>query len=258
MKKLVLVALLAVFQIASAQEKGAVEKDLVAELRQAWNQFDYAKSRELLNLALGAIERYPSDQQIEIYKFAAFIAFQNNNRSLAKTYLMSLLDIDPAFTPDPVTTPPKILILFRQTKVEYLEEMQKKLETLQRQQATSPPSFAFFVPGLEQWRRGHKTKGALFSASAAAALGGLVYSYLDAREKRDAYTGADDSVKIPALYDSYNAAYKRQFIFAYALAAVWAASQIDLHLWSRSVKLQPAVLRSPGETSLLVRLSCRF
>jgi len=252
--KKIFIILLLFCQFIPAQEKDAVPNDVVVRLRQAWNQFDYAKSTQLLNLALGAIEHYPSDKQTEIYKFAAFIAFQNNNRALASNHFWNLLSIDPTFTLDPVTTPPKILTLFQKTKIDYLEEMQTRLSALQQQQEALSPSMAFLAPGLEQWQRGYKTKGALFSSSAAAALGGLVYSYFDSRQKKDAYTRETDPANIAGFYDSYNAAYKRQFLFAYALAGIWAASQIDLSLWS-PVKLSAAVMGTSVHPTLLVSLS---
>jgi hypothetical protein len=254
--RIILIALF--FQCVVAQENASRPNDIVERLSQAWNQFDYAKSTELLNLALGAIERYSVNQQIEIYKFAAFIAFQNNNRTLATNYFMSMLNTDPTFTLDPVTTPPKILTLFQKTKITFLEEMQEKLSALQRQRALSQPSLTFLVPGLEQWQNGHKIKGALLSSSTVMAFGGLVYSYYDARQKKQDYADENESNKIPVLYYAYNSSYKRQFYFAYALAGIWAISQIDLHLWGRPINLQPVAGLSHKHSRFSVRLSFQF
>lgn len=243
--------------LTSAQEDSASSNDIVARLQEAWNQFDSARSAELLNLALNAIEHYPANEQIEIYKFAAFNAFQNGNTPLARTYLLEMLDIDPTTNLDPVTTPPKILTLFQKTKVDYLEEMESRLAALQQKQAATPPSLTFLAPGWEQWRRGYKTKGALLASTSAIALGGLIFSYFDAAAKKDDYAAATDPQKLPALYDSYNGAYKRQFYFAYVLAGLWAASQIDLYLWS-PVKLNAAVIGDAGHPGAMVALSIEF
>lgn len=249
--------LLFIFQLAQAQQNETGDNDIVNRLQQAWNQFDSARSAELLNLALNAIEHYPADEQIEIYKYAAFNAFQNGNTPLARTYLLEMLDIDPTTSLDPVTTPPKILTLFQKTQVEYLEDMESRLAALQQKQAASPPSLTFLAPGWEQWRRGYKTKGALLATASAAALSGLIYSTLDAAAKKDDYNAATDPQKLPALYDSYNGAYKRQFYFAYALAGLWAASQIDLYLWS-PVKLNAAVIGYAGHPGVMVALAIQF
>ncbi|NOY60161.1 MAG: hypothetical protein GXO75_14700 [Calditrichaeota bacterium] len=231
------------------------------QLAAAYNSFDMSKSAELLNIAMNSLDAFEAADQVEIYKYAGFIAFQNGNSTLAANHFWNLLSIDPTYMLDPVTTSPKVLTLFQKTKIEFLEDMNKRLKTLQLQNTRSTPWRAVF-PGWEQWRRGYRGKGTALAGAGLVALGGTIYSILKTRKRKNAYLAETNPNKIKVLYNEYNSIYKKQYTFAYALAAVWALSQVDLTLWSQphiSIKTAASFHESGGlEMSVLVHFTMLF
>jgi len=251
--------LLLLWQPASvaAQDKQApAGNDLVKQLITAYNNFDYEKSRELLNIAFNSIDKFSPEDQKQIYQYAAFIAFQNGNIPLTENHFWHVLQIDPTYTPDPVTTSPKLLTLFQKTKIEFLEDMNRRLKTMQQQRGTRReiPWRGLLFPGWEQWHRGYHTRGVIYSGLAAATLGSLIYTAILTRDKKADYdnAGSADRSEIAALYNDYNSSYQRQFYFGYAFIGLWAFSQVDLALWSKpSISLSPAVSYGAGNSPVL-------
>lgn len=216
---------------AQGQEQPSGE-GLVQQLAEAYNNFDYEKSTDLLNVAFNSLDRFSPENRIEIYKYAAFLAFQKGNSTLAANHFWNLLNIDPTYSLDPVTTSPKLLTLFQKTKIEFLQDLNERLQKLQNRDRKTVPWRAL-VPGWEQWRRGYRAKGVALAGASIATLTGTLYSFLATRQKRNAYLSADDPQIIQVRYKEYNDFYKRQYYFAYSLATVWMLSQVDLTLWSR-------------------------
>ncbi len=232
-----------------AQEQSAEPDDLLLQLQQAYNAFDMQKSTELLNIALNSLDSFTADERVEIFKYAAFIAFQNGANTLAANHFWRLLSVDPTYTLDPVTTPPKALALFQKTKIEYLEDLNKRLQTLQNSsESDAVLNRRFLVPGWEQWHRGYKGKGGALAATAGLSLGGLVFAVYQTGQSRAAYRNEQNPDAIPPLYSQYNRYYKMQYTFGYLFAVVWALSQVDLILWSpprMQATISPKLGRSP-------------
>lgn len=231
-----------------SQEKYSQDSgDLVQQLIQAYNQFDYKKSAELLNIAFQSIEKFSAEDRIKIYQYAAFIAFRNGNTTLAGNHFWNLLKIDPTFTADPVTTPPKLLTLFQKTKIEYLEDLNRRLKTVSQQyREREIPWRSVVFPGWEQWHRGYRTKGLVLAGAGALSLAGAVHSMIRANQKKDQYNSATNPQRIRTLYDDYNQYYTRTYYFAYGFIAIWAISQIDVALWSEPhIRLRASLSSGP-------------
>ena len=178
----------------TAREADSNSDNLVQQLAAAYNSFDMAKSAELLNIAMNSLDAFDAADQVEIYKYAGFIAFQNGNSTLAANHFWNLLSIDPTYMLDPVTTSPKVLTLFQKTKIEFLEDMNKRLKTLQLQNTRSIPWRAVF-PGWEQWHRRYRGKGTALASAGLTALGGTIYSILETRKRKDVYLAETDPNK---------------------------------------------------------------
>jgi len=245
---ILLVLFLTVNTILAQEQDAPSGRGLVQQLAEAYNHFDYDKSAKLLNIAFNSLDRLSPENRIEIYKYAAFLAFQKGNSSLAANHFWNLLNIDPTYSLDPVTTSPKLLTLFQKTKIEFLQDLNDRLKKLQNRKKKNIPWRALF-PGWEQWHRGYSAKGAVLAGAGTAALAGTLYSILATRQKKNAYLSATDPLTIKSLYDEYNDFYKRQYYFAYSLAAVWMLSQVDLTFWSRqniSIKTTASFHRFDG------------
>ncbi len=232
--------------------------DLLHQLAEAYNNFDYQKSAELLTIAFKSIDRYPPRKKIEIYRYAAFIAFQKGNTTLAADHFWKILEIDPTYSLDPVDTPPKLMTLFQKTKIDYLKDLNQRLKILERQNTKAEiPWRSFVLPGWEQWHRGYRVRGAILSAASMGTLGGLIYSAIKANREKQRYLNARDAQTAADLYKKYNSHYQRQFYFGYAFVTLWAVSQIDLMVWSQPrVHLQASLNYLHGYLSL-PSLTCR-
>ncbi|MBN1998133.1 hypothetical protein JW935_11305 [candidate division KSB1 bacterium] len=229
MKKILVFSML-ITSLTTIWAQKIVETNILNELIQAYNQFDTAKCLFLLNIALGDIETFDKKDQIEIYKYAAFIAFQDNNATLAEHYFWNIMNIDPTYGLDPVTTSPKVLTLYQKAKIEYLEELNVRLQQIQIPDFNIESSWRAFYPGWEQYHRGFRQKGGILLSSASLTLGGFFYSVVRTRTNRADYISAKAGVE--QAYNKYNVSYKNQFYFGYAFLAVWIVSQCDLFLFS--------------------------
>ena len=234
------------WQLFAQDEIQTSGSELVNHLIDAYNEFDYNKCAELLNIAFQSIDNFSPEDRKQIYQYAAFTAFENGNITLTENHFWNLLEIDPTFSPNPITTSPKLLTIFQKTKIAYLEEMNKRIRQAERLDNSQPvPWRAFLFPGWEQWNRGYKKRGLIYAGAGAAALTGLIYSAITARQKKDDYQGATDPREVQSLYNEYNSHYRRQFYFGYAFAAVWVFSQFDLLVWNRP-KISIRAFSSPG------------
>lgn len=208
-------------------------ENIVKQLARAYNQFDYGKSAELLNTAFNSIDQLSTKNRVQVYKYAAFIAFQNSNTTLAINHFWNLLEIDPNYVLDPVTTSPKLLTLFQKTKIEFLQDLNRRLELIQGKKSEGNVTWrALVFPGWEQWHRGYRTRGILLSSAGLASIGGLIYSAIMTKQKKNKYLNAEQPDVVAKLYDEYNTHYQRQYYFGYTFVALWAISQIDLAFWS--------------------------
>jgi hypothetical protein len=220
--------------VFSQESDSITGNNIIEQLDQAYNQFDHQRSAELLNAAFNSLDQFSVSDRVEVYKYAAFIAFQNSNNTLTSNHFWSLLELDPNYVLDPVTTSPKLLTLFQKTKIEFLEDMNRRLEVIEGEKNETDFAWrAFIFPGWEQWHRGYQTKGSILVSAGLISVGGLVYSSVMASQKRNDYLDSQDPEEIAIIYDEYNTHYQRQFYFAYAFIALWSISQLDLALWSQ-------------------------
>ena len=202
-------------QTVSAQNQDLpAGQELVRQLTEAYNRFDSEKSAQLLNLAFKSLDKFSPEDQIQIYKIAGFVAFQNGNTGLAVNHFWSLLNIDPTYSPDPVMTSPKLITLFQKTKIEFLKDMNQRMLQLQTSEKPVTLWRAVLFPGWEQWHRGYKTKGTVLATLGMVTLGGFLYSVTQTHTNRGRYREANQPEIIQSLYSDYNSFYKRQYYFA--------------------------------------------
>ncbi|GAB4364016.1 MAG: hypothetical protein Kow0042_02290 [Calditrichia bacterium] len=247
--------------LLAQKNSSRADSELVEKLIIAYNEFDYKRAGEYLNVAFSSLDKFSQRDQKLIYQYAAFIAYQNGNTSLAKTHFWEILKIDPTFSLDPLTTPPKLQTLFQQTKISYLEDMNLRLQQVQKpQKQLQIPWRAFLFPGWEQWHRGYRLKGIILGGLASAALTGTIYSVISTQQKKQDYQNATDQQQIPSLYNTYRQHYQNQYYFAYSFLATWVVSWIDINLWSNPpTRLQfSGVVSTRNSFPAMLGLTLRF
>lgn len=234
-------ALLLMISCAAAQPESA--RSLTQNLIAAYERFDYPEFDRLLEIALAEIETFPPQERRQIYQYAAFRRFQQGEILPAEEFFWKLLEIDPTYSLDPLTTPPKVLALFQQTKVRYLENLQQRLEQLEQSVSHNPvPWRSLVFPGWEQWRRGYRAKGALWAGAGVVCIAGIVQAVIRTGDAKEEYENALEAGEIRDRYQDYNRLYQSQFYWSYAFIGVWLSSHIDALFFSP--------LKSPRQISL--------
>lgn len=238
-----IIFLFAMFGQSTAQED--LSQSLVQNIISSYNNFDYSETDRLLTIALNEIEKFSAPDQIQIYQYAAFRKFQQGESFQAREHFWKLLDIDPTFSLDPIATSPKILALFQKTKIEYLDDMEKRLQTMQKDFTYKPmPWRSLIFPGWEQLHRGYGLKGTLWVAAGTGCLIGLVQSIIRTNKKNDEYLNATVPEVISQKYDEYNRLYQSRYYWAYGFIGVWLASHVDAMFFSP--------IKSPAQLSFAI------
>jgi tetratricopeptide (TPR) repeat protein len=216
------------FIIAQAAVQSQDDKTLVEKIISAYEGFNYEETDRFLEVALKEIENFSPQDQIQIYKYAAFRKFQQGESFQTEEYFWKILKIDPTFSLDPLTTSPKILALFQKTKIEFLEDLQQRLAQMEQSVNYNPvPWRSLIFPGWEQWHRGYSVKGVLWIMAGTGCLAGVVQAVIRTDQKKQEYEEAVDTDEIRTKYDEYNRLYKSQFYWSCAFIAVWLSSHID-------------------------------
>jgi len=221
--------------IAHAAAQSGNDKTLVEKIIFAYGAFNYEETDRFLEVALNEIETFSPQDRIQIFKYAAFRKFQQGESSQAEEFFWKMLEIDPTFSLDPLTTSPKILALFQKTKIEFLNDLQQRLTQMEQSVAYNDnpvPWRSLVFPGWEQWHRGYRVKGALWAVAGAGCLAGIVQAVIRTGQKKQEYEDAVGADEIYAKYGEYNRLYQSQFYWSYAFIAVWLSSHLDALFFS--------------------------
>jgi len=239
-----IIFLLLLFHQSIAQQN--TSQSLVQNIISSYNNFNYIETDHFLDIALNEIEKFSPPDQIQIYQYAAFRKFQQGEPFQARELFWKLLDIDPTHSLDPVTTSPKILALFQKTKIEYLGNMEERLQKIQKDFMYEPlPWRSLVFPGWEQLHRGYGLKGTLWVVAGSGCLIGLVQSIIRTEQKNDEYRNATVPDVVSQKYDEYNRLYRSRYYWTYGFFAVWLASHVD------AMFLSP--FKSPAQLSLSIK-----
>jgi tetratricopeptide (TPR) repeat protein len=225
-KNLLILILLTAGRIALTQP--FTPSSIVYEIDTALAAFNYQQADNLIGMALEHIDSFNYAEQQQVYTYAALRKFQQGDQLRAKDYFLRILEIDPNFTLDPVEMSPKIVSFFQITKLEYLEEMNRRLSLLEQELRYNPvPWRSLVFPGWEQWHRGYHLKASIWAAAGTACLIGTAQAVIRTHDKKNAYLAAQASDEVNALYREYNRLYKSQFYWSYVYLTVWLASHLD-------------------------------
>jgi hypothetical protein len=229
------------------------DRSVVTGIRQTYESFNYEDTDKLLNLALQHIKNYDNSEKMTIYKYAAFRQYQLGNLAETKNYFWKIFEIDPSYNLDQITTSPKILAVFRQTKLDFTQNLNLEYDQVQQKfDKRDKPWRSFVFPGWEQMHLGYRSKGIIFSVGAVATFSGLLYSVVDSRLKYNTYMDATNPSDIARKYNSYNSAYKNQFYWAYSFIAIWLSSHIDATFFCPTQKSDMSIYYKNQNTVLSI------
>ena len=166
----------------------------------------------------------------EIHKYISFSLIAQGKYGLAKEQITKLLNLDPAYSLDPVLTSPKILTIFNGVKQDFLTSkrpaQKTKLNPIEEGPSVSYRTILF--PGWEQFNRGRNTAGAVFLGLGIATLGsGITFEFLRSSARQD-YLKEKNPLGINDKYRIYNKYYNAETVSFVAFALIYIASELDV------------------------------
>ncbi|MCI0690965.1 hypothetical protein L0337_03045 [candidate division KSB1 bacterium] len=205
--------------------------DRAAEIKRALQQAEYQIAADLADSAITHFREHAPAQLAEIHAFRALIFFEQGSSARGEEHLMLALQLDPGLQLDPIFFSPQIR--------ERLEALRPQIVTLD---SANAPAVRYIVvpdprleaawrslllPGWGQRFKGQKTKGRLFTISAAALAGATLASHILRERAENKYLQAEEEADIKSRYDTLNRYHLLRNNLALALGVVWGAAALD-------------------------------
>lgn len=223
-------------------------QDSLRFLRKKLEQFDYSSVINGANRLLQKKEQLLKKEIIETYQLKAISHFALVEDENAERSFREILKIDSTFTLDSARISPKIISFFKQVKENYFkrisdynEENYARIDTvyvphIYEQKFTDRVQQAvirsILFPGLGHLYQRGSIKAWTLTTLTAAAVGSLIYFWIDTAEKEELYIKESQAALIDYRYKKYNRSYKLRNISLIALAGIWIYTQIDLIFFS--------------------------
>ena len=239
------ILLLCVIQPVFAQ----VDNTDLESLSQSFKNFDYERVIRKSDRILQNKENLSSEQLISVYKYRALAHYSLTQMDLALRDFIDILNIDPGYNLDPMTTSPKIINYFNQIRASLQSEQKTIVEKsvqidtltqyIDNTRLVRNAAFrSVLLPGWGHLYARQKTKGLLLLAGSMVALGSSAYLIRDCNEKHDLYLSATEGRFISENYDKYNDAYKTRNLVLSVYAIYWLYTQTDLLFFTDLVPQQ--------------------
>lgn len=206
----------------------------VSTLQELYEALQFEKTIETGQSLLKQTSSFSQQELIEIHKYLGFAYFNLGKLDSARTHFLTILELDPQYQFDPVTTSPKIIAFFEQQKKELKQA--KRIPAITRyiflkDKRPAASLKSLFVPGWGQYFKGQKQKAVLFfSAFVGSAIFTTTAAVLEKHYYKK-YKAVNDVTKLSGAYDQYNRWYKSRQYGLWVLAAVWGASVFDA-MWA--------------------------
>jgi hypothetical protein len=227
--------------VPSHAQTGATDR--VAEIKRALQQAEFQIAADLADSAIAHFREHAPAQLAEIHALRALIFFEQGSSARGEEHLALALQLDPDLQLDPIFFSPQIR--------ERLEALRPQIAALGN---TTTPAVRYIVvpdprleaawrslllPGWGQRFKGQKTKGRLFTISAAALAGATLASHILRKRAEAKYLQAMDEVEIKSRYDTLNRYHLLRNNLALALGAVWSAAALEALI----VRVEPKATR---------------
>lgn len=182
----------------------------------------------------------PDSLLIDIYLMRAVSFYSLGKEDSTKENFRDILKIKNDYNADPAKISPKLIALFEQVKVNFINQLKSQTtvqDTLQTQLTKKYFDYRLvgnslirnmILPGVGQFYIGLKTKGLILGTVSAFNLIGLFYYVHDTNKKEKDYLNEYDPILIQKKYDLYNKSYKVRNALIISYALLWIYSQLDL------------------------------
>jgi|GEM_PF-1948651 len=226
-----IVLCLVISTTASAQNQEEKAPTTIEDIRQAYQQLEYARTVEMTERYLQAHPRIPKEALLRILQYRAFSQVALGNEEEARNTLRSILVSEPDFRLDRQIASPKVVQLFESLKTETLNgeadsEFVPSVVIAEDVQATAMLRSVVF-PGLGQTYL-RKKRGFAYIGIAATSLGLTVYSAVRVPRLHDRYLQATSPSIIEDRYDQFNRWYQVLNSAAVIYGITWGIALADL------------------------------
>lgn len=215
--------------VPSYAQTGATNR--AAEIKRALQQAEFQIAADLADSAIVNFREHAPAQLAEIHALRALILFEQGSTARGEEHLRLALQLDPGLQLDPIFFSPQIR--------ERLEALRPQIVNLGNANAPAVRYIVVPDPRLEAaWRslllpgwgqrfKGQKTKGRLFTISAAALAGATLASHILHERAETKYLEAVEETDIKSRYDTLNRYHLLRNNLALALGAVWSAAALE-------------------------------
>ena len=229
-----------IFCILVPQEVCAQQDDrqLVLDMREAYQGLDYDKAEELAGKILARFEAFNVDELIETHVTLALIRYTQNRLDEAELQFISALSLKPSLELDPVLVSPKVRTFFDELKE---GQFQGDQETDNLEGESPDASRYIFVrdprpaaairsmilPGWGQFYKDEPVKGYVYAGLWAGSASLTIITHIRRRDAARSYRISRDPQEISDTYQDYNRLHKFRNAMFLTSASVWLVSYID-------------------------------
>ncbi len=193
-------------------------------------RFDEAELGALRGLRVGS-----GADELDLLKFHALLGFiyvAKDQNAAARDEFMRVLSVNPRYEPDPVSTSPKIIEVFRAAQSDYMLRIASEPAVFRMPQADARLSASWrslVLPGWGQFYKQQDTKGAAVIAAQVLSLAALIYMAGETSRRHDDYLAIKDfnNPIVDDRYQEYRRAYQTRNVVAYVTLGIYGLQYLD-------------------------------
>lgn len=243
---------------AAAQSGG---EDIVAQIQDAYGEFDYDEADRLGREALRRYSDFTIDQLTDIHTILGLVAYNRGDLSEARRQFISALQLSPDLTLDPLLISPKI--------VEYFEEVRSDVAASDAPFEETPARYvvmqdrridgalrSMIVPGWGQFYKGHQVKGWAVASLFGATVAGAAGAHIKRQDALTAYENEENPELVESRYATANRWHKTRDGLIQGAAVVWLVGFVDALLTQSAVNGREGLVAlnaSPKSVSVALR-----
>ncbi len=201
----------------------------------ARDHYDNGRFEEAELGALRGLRAGAGMDELDLLKFHALLGFvyvAKDQNDAAREEFVRVLAVNPRYEPDPVTTSPKIVEVFREAKRDYLLRIASEPAVFRMPQADVRLSASWrslVLPGWGQFYKEQDNKGAAIIAAQLLSVAALIYLQAETSRRHDDYLAIKNynNPDIDDRYQEYRRAYQTRNTVAYFTLGIYALNYLD-------------------------------
>lgn len=203
--------------------------------RIAQNAYDDGNFNAAELAALRGLREAEGADDLEKLKFHALLAFvyvARDQNDVARVEFLKALAANPAYEPDPVTTSPKILEVFREAHTDYMLRVATEPAIYRMPQADVRISASWrslLLPGWGQFYKDQQVKGTTFAVAQILSLGAFIFMETEVHRRHQDYLNIHDpnNPEVDSRYQDYRRAYQVRNVVGYVALSIYVVNYFD-------------------------------